>query len=141
MLEDIRFDFFLDGIRELHSLVGKEFYAIVVIRIVRSGDDDADVKIILTNEASNAGSRKNSSKGDGSATVEKSGGDDAGDMRAGFACVGANEGVGRRMTPVKEFGNGAAKRKESAVIEGSGAGDATNAVRSKKLPRHKVKGR
>jgi len=137
---DVRFDLFLDGIGELHAFMRKKFYAVVLVRIVRGGDHDADVKIILADEASDAGSGKNSRKGNGGAVVEKASGDDAGDMRTGFARVSADERVGRRMIAMKKLRNGAAKGKESAVIEGSGTGDATDAVRAEKLSRHRVKG-
>lgn len=61
-------------------------------------------------------------------------------MRTGFARVRADEGVGRDVVTVEIFGNGTADREKSGVVERSSAGDATNAVRSKKLSRHRVKG-
>jgi len=94
MLEEVRFDFFLDRIGEFHSLVGKKFYAVIPVRIVRGGDDDAGVKIILANEARNPGSRKNSRERDGGAAVEKASCNDTRDMRAGFARISAYEGMG-----------------------------------------------
>ena len=47
MLEDIRFEGFFYGVRELHACVGEKFYAVVVVRIVGGGDDHAGLKIIL----------------------------------------------------------------------------------------------
>ena len=45
-----------DGIGELHAFMRKEFDAVVLIRIVRCGDDDADMKIVVADKAGNAGS-------------------------------------------------------------------------------------
>jgi len=87
MFEDASFDFFLHGIRKLHAFVGEEFDAIVLIRIVRGGNDDTDVKIVQTNEASDTGSSENSGERNGSAPFEQTSGDNGGDVRAGFARV------------------------------------------------------
>jgi len=141
MLEDVRLNSFLDGIRDFHPLVGKGWHAIILIRIVRGGDDDAYVKIILAYEVGHAGSGEDSGEGGGGTTVEKAGCDYAGDMRTGFTGIGADQRMGRSVAAVKKFCDGAAKRKKSGVIEGRCTGDATNAVRAKKLSRHRVKGR
>src|SRR5438128_6841666 len=97
MLENSGFDFLFDGIGEFHAFVREEFDAIVVIRIVRSGDDHADVKIILANEASDARCGENSRGGNGSAAVYEARSDDGGNVRTGFAGVRADERVGRSM--------------------------------------------
>src|SRR5438876_6449584 len=106
MREDSRFDFFLDRVRKLHPFVGEKFDAIVLIRIVRSGDDDAYMEIVLADEAGNARSGKNAGEGNGGATLDEAGGHDGRYVRTGFASVGTDEGVGRSVVAVKKFGNG-----------------------------------
>ncbi len=141
VLEDVGFDFFLDGVRELHAFVGEELDAIVLIGIVGSRDNDADVKVIVTDKTGDAGSGQNSSKGNRSAALEKTCRDNSGDVRAGLAGVCADECVGGRVIAVKILGNGEAESKESGVVERRSSGDAANTVRTKKLSRHRVRGR
>ena len=141
MFQNSRFDSLLDGVRKLHAFVGKQFDAVVLIRIVGSGDDDADVKIVLPDETSDTGSGDDASKGNGSAALDEAGGDDGRDMRAGFAGVRADEGVRRRVVAMEVFGDGKADGKESGVVERRSSGDAADTVCSKKLSRHSVKGR
>jgi len=71
MLEDVGFESFLNGIREFHARVGEEFNAIVVKRVVRSGDDNAGLEITLPDEARDAGSSNNTGEGDGSAGLRE----------------------------------------------------------------------
>ena len=47
---------FFDGIGELHAFMREEFDAVVLIRIVRSGDDNANMKIVVADKAGDAGS-------------------------------------------------------------------------------------
>jgi hypothetical protein len=136
MFQDSGFDFLFDGIREFHTFVREELDAIVLIRIVRSGDDHADVKIILAHEASDSRRGENSGRGNGGATVGKTRGNNGGNMRPRFAGVRADERVGRRMIAMKIFADGAAERKESSVVEGRSSRDAANTVGAKKLSRH-----
>ena len=49
VLEDVGFEGFFDGVRELHACVREKFYAVILVRIVGGGDDDAGLKIILAN--------------------------------------------------------------------------------------------
>jgi len=121
--------------------VGEEFDAIVLIRIVRGGNDDTDVKIVPTNEASDTGSSENSGERNGSAPFEQTSGDNGRDVRAGFARVSTDQCVRRTVIAVKVFGDGKAKREESGIIERRSAGDTTNTVRTEKLSRHRVTGR
>jgi hypothetical protein len=141
MFENSGFDFLFDRIRKLHPFVREEFDAVVLIGIVRSGDDDADVKIILANEAGDAGSGENTGGGNGSAAVYEARSDDGGNMRAGFAGVRADQGVGRRMITMKIFGYGTSERKESGVIERRSSRNAADTVGAKKLSRHSLRGR
>ncbi|SRR5579871_1148324 len=97
MFENSGFDALLDSVRKLHAFMGEKFYAIVLVRIMRRGDDDADMKIVLADKAGNAGSGENSSKGNGSAAFQKAGGNDASNVRTGFASVSTDEGVGRSV--------------------------------------------
>jgi len=74
MLEDVGFEDFFNRVRELHACVGEKFYAVVVIRIVRSGNDDAGLKIILADEASHTWSGYDSGKGDRGAGLREASG-------------------------------------------------------------------
>ena len=100
MLQDSRFDPFLDRVRKLHPFVGKQFDAVVLVRIVRGGDDDANVEIILADEAGDAGSGEYASEGNGSAALDEASSNDRGYVGTGLAGVGTNERVGRGMIAV-----------------------------------------
>jgi len=141
MFQDSRFDSLFDGVRKFHAFVGEKLYAIVLIRIVRGGDDDTDVKIVLAHEASDAWSGEDASKRNGSATLNEAGGDDGCNVWAGFAGVRADEGVRRRVVAMEIFGDGKADSEESGVVEGRSSGDAADTICSKKLSRHSVRGR
>ncbi len=100
MFQDSRFDSFLDRVWKLHSFVGKQFYAVVLIGIVRGGDDDADMEIILANEAGDAGSGEDTSEGNGSAALDEASSHDCRYVGTGLAGVRTNERVGRGMVAV-----------------------------------------
>jgi hypothetical protein len=72
MFENVGFEHFFDGIGELHASVREKLYAIVVVRIVRGGNDDASLKIILANKTSDAGRSDNACKGYGRASFRQS---------------------------------------------------------------------
>src|SRR5258707_12221376 len=141
MFQDSRFDSFLDRVWNLHSFVGKQFYAVVLIGIVGSGNDDANVEIVLADEAGDAGSGKYASEGNGSAALDEASGHDGRYVRTGLAGVRTNERVGRGMVAVQVFGNGKADGKESGVVERGSSGNAADTICSKKLSRHRVRGR
>jgi len=63
MLQDVRFEGFFYRVRELHARVGEKFYAIVLVRIVGGGDDHAGLKIILADQAGDAGCGNDACKG------------------------------------------------------------------------------
>ncbi len=62
MFENVRFEGLFDRVRELHACVREKFYTVVVVRIVRGGDNHASLKIILADEAGDARSGDNASK-------------------------------------------------------------------------------
>jgi hypothetical protein len=95
ILEDVGFEGFFDRVGELHACMREKFYAVVVVRIVGRGDDDAGLKIILAHEAGYAGGGYDAGKSDGSASLREASGQESGDVRAGFACVHADEHVSR----------------------------------------------
>ena len=141
MFQDSRFNSFLDRVRELHPFVRKQFNAVVLVGIVGSGNHDTNVKIILADEAGDAGSGEYASKGDGSATLNEAGGYDGRDVGTGFASIGTDEGVGRGVVAVEIFGDGKADGEESGVVERGSSGNAADTICSKKLSRHRVRGR
>jgi hypothetical protein len=136
MLEDVRFELLFDGIGKLHAGVGEKLYAVVLIRIVGSGNDDAGLKIILADETSDAGSGNDAGKSDRGAGFGESSGEEGGDVRAGFASVHADENMSRGMFAEKIGGERAADGEKSGVIEGRSARDAANAIGSEKFFGH-----
>lgn len=128
MLEDIGFEFFLDGIREFHAGVREKFYAIVVIGIVRSGNDDAGVKIVLADEASYTWSRDNTGESDRGASLLEASGKQSGDVGTGFTRVHADENVSSGMFAQQVSGEGATCGEESGVVKRGSAGNAANTV-------------
>jgi len=136
VLKNVCFERFFDGIGELHAGVGEKLYAIVVIRIVRGGNNNAGLKIILADEAGDAGGGDDACKSDGRALMGEAGGKESGDVRAGFARVHADEDVSSGMFANQIGGERAAGGEESGVVEWRSAGDAANAVGSEKFFRH-----
>ncbi len=114
----------------------EKFDAVILIGIVGGGNDDANVKVIVANEAGDAWSREDSGERDRCAPMGKAGGDDGSDVGAGFAGIRADQGVGRSVVAVKKFGNGTAKGKEGGIVERGNSRDAANAVCSKELSGH-----
>src|SRR6267142_1508793 len=100
MFQDSRCYSFLDRVSKLHPFVGKQFDAVVLVRIVRGGDDNADMEIILANEAGDAGSGKYASEGNGSAALDEASGHDGRYVGTGLAGVRTNERVRRGMIAV-----------------------------------------
>jgi hypothetical protein len=136
MLEDVSFEGFFDGIRELHARVGEKLYTIVVIRIVRGGNDDAGLKIILADEAGDAGRSNDAGKSNGRTGLRESGGEKSGNVGAGFAGVHADENVGGGMFAEQIGGEGTAGGEKSSVVERWRAGNAANTVGSEKFFGH-----
>jgi hypothetical protein len=136
MFENVRFEGFFDGIWELHACVREQLYAVVMVRIVGGGDDDAGLKIILADEAGDAGCGDDACKGYGCTSLCKAGGEKSGDVRAGFAGVHANENVGRGVFAKQISTERAAGGEESGVIERRSAGNAANSIGSEKFFGH-----
>ncbi len=136
MPKNVRFESFFDGIGELHAGVREKLYAIVVIRIVRSGNNNSGLKIILADEAGDAGGGDDARKSDGRTFMGEAGGKESGDMRAGFARVHADEDVSSGMFANQIGRERTARGEESRVVERRSAGDAANAVGTEKFFRH-----
>jgi hypothetical protein len=139
VLSDTCFQDFFDGIGEFHSSVREELYAVVVKRVVRGGDDHAGLKIILANEAGDAGSGDNASERDGSAALGQAGGEDRGDVWARFAGVHADEDASRANLAKEISSERATGGKESSVVKRRGAGDAADTVGAEKFFGHSGK--
>ena len=141
MLKYARFDLFFRGVWELHAFVREELDPVVLKRIVRGRNDDANMKVIVANETSDAGCGQDAGKRDRSTARQEACGDDTGNVWAGFAGVRADQGVGRSVVAVKIFRNGDAESKKRSVVEGRSSWDAADTVRSEELSRHRVRGR
>lgn len=136
MLENVRFEFFFDGIRELHASVRKEFHAVVLIRIVRRGNNDAGLKIILADQAGHARSGDDASECDGGAGLLQASGEESSDVRAGFPGVHADQNASSGMFAEQKGGKRAASSEKSSVVERRSAGNAADAVGSEKFFGH-----
>ena len=136
MLEDIGFESFLDRIREFHSGVREELDAVVVIRIVRSGDNHAGLKIVLTHEAGNPRSGDDPGEGDGNTGLRKARGEKGGDMRPGFARVHADEGVRLRSVAAQISAERTADGIKRGVVERRSSGNTTDPIRSEEFFGH-----
>ena len=138
-LEDQRFDFGFDGIGEFHAVGGDELHAVVVIRIVRGGDDDAGAEFFAADEPGDAGSGDDAGGNGFGAGSGESAGDAFGNVRTGFAGVAADEdarlgtGAGVRAQVGAER---VADAIECGVIERVDAGEAANAVSAEELFGH-----
>src|SRR5215472_12169979 len=62
MLQNIGFQLLLNRVGKFHARMREELHAVVLKRIVRSGNDHAGLKIILPNETSDTGSGDHSGK-------------------------------------------------------------------------------
>lgn len=136
MLEDVRFKNFFDGIRELHAGMRKKLYAVVVVRIVRGGNNDASLKIILADETSNAWRGDDACKSNRPAGLRDSSSEKSGDVRAGFARVHADEDVSGGVLAEQIRSERAARGIKSGVIERRGAGNTANTICSEKFFGH-----
>jgi hypothetical protein len=136
MLEDVGFKSFFDGVRELHARVRKKLYAVVLIRIVGSGNDHAGLKIILADEAGDAGRSDDAGKGDGGTGLRETRGEESGNVRAGLSCVHADKNVSGGVLAEQISGERTAGGVKSGVVERRSAGDAADAVCSEKFFGH-----
>ena len=128
VLEDIGFELFFDRIGEFHAGVREKLDAIVVKRIVGGGNNDAGLKIVLADEAGDAGGGYDTGESDGGACLREASGQESGDVRAGFAGVHSNEDVRGGVFAEEKGGEGTADGKKGGVVERRRAGNAANAV-------------
>ena len=136
MLEDVRFESLFDRVRELHTCVGEKLHAVIVVGIVRGGNDDAGLKIVLANEAGDAGCGDDARKSNRTAGLREPGGEEGGNVWARFARVHADENVSSGMLAQQIGGERTAGGEKSGVVERRCAGNAANAVGSEKFFGH-----
>jgi len=140
MLQDVGFERFLDGIGEFHARVREELYSVVVIRIVRRGDDHAGLKIILADETRHARRRYDARASNRGAAMNKAGGKERANVWPGFARVHADERVGFRVFAAQESADGAADRVKGGVVERKSSGNAADPIRSEEFFGHEILG-
>ena len=114
----------------------KEFYAIVVIRIVGSRDNHASLKIIFANQAGDSRSGDDSGKFRAGARLLQARGKQRGDMRARFAGIHADQGVGRAEIVMQVAAKSAPNRIKRVVVERRRPGNATDTIGTKKFFSH-----
>lgn len=136
MLKNVGFELFFDGIGELHARVREKLDAIVLVRIVRGGDDHTGLKIILADEAGDPGSGNDSRKSNRCAGMLQPRSEESGDVRAGFASIHADQGVGSGVFAEQISSERTAGGKKRGVIERRSAGKTADAVGSEELFGH-----
>jgi len=136
MFENVCFESLFDGVRELHACVREKLYAVVVVGIVGCGNDHAGLKIILADEAGDAGCGDDACKGDRTAGLRESYGEESGDVRAGLTRIHADENVSSGVFAKQIGGEGTAGGEKSGVVERRRAGDAANTIGSEKFFGH-----
>src|SRR5580704_22999 len=136
MLENIFLKLFFRSVRKLHPGMREELYAIILERIVRSGDDHSCLKIILANEACDTRSSYDPGKGDRRIRLRQPRSKKLGNVRTGFARVYADQDVRGAVFPLQIRGKRAARGMERRVVQRRRAGDAANAVGPKEFLSH-----
>ena len=125
-------DLFLDSIGKLHALAAKELDAVELRRIVRSGDDDAAVELVLDGEQRHGRRRNNAAAVRAAALGHNAGGQSALEHGARKTRVAADADV-----RTKELGRRAAQAKREVARE-VGIGDATDAVGTEDVLGHRI---
>lgn len=136
VLENIGFEFEFDGIREFHAGVREKLHAIVVVRIVRGGNNNASLKIVLADETGDARCGDNAREGNGCAGVFEPGSEEGSNVGAGFAGVHADKNVCGRVFAEQKGGERTAGGEKSGVVERRSARNAANAVGSEQFFGH-----
>lgn len=125
-------DLFLDSIGKLHALATKELDAVELRRIVRSGDDDAAVKLVLDGEQCHGRRRNNAAAVRAAALGHNAGGQSTLEHGTRKTRVAADADV-----RAKELGRRAAQAKREVARE-VGIGDATDAVGTEDVLGHRI---
>jgi len=136
MAEDFGFDLLLGIVREFHAGAGEEFDAVVVIGIVRGGNHDARGEAVLAHQAGNAGRADDAGGSGHNIFLAQSGGDLAGDMRAGFARVHADEDARGSSLAAQIRAETASDPEKRVVVQGKLSWNAANPVRPEQFSRH-----
>src|SRR5579883_475727 len=134
--EDAPLDLFLGGIRKFHAGVGKELHTIVLIGIVRGGDDHACLKIVLADQAGYSGGGDDTGKSDRRAGFGQALGKEGSDVRAGLARIHADQNAGGAvLVPqvLAESQTGGVKRR---VVQGRSTRDSADAVSAEEFFGH-----
>ena len=125
-------DLLLDSIGKLHTLAAKELDAVELRRIVRSGDDDAAVELVLDGE------QRHGRRGDDAAAVRTAAlGHDAGSQSALEHGARKTRIAADADVWAKELGRRAAQAKREVARE-VGVGDATDAIGTEDVLGHRI---
>ena len=125
-------DLLLDGVGKLHALAAKELDAVELRRIMRSGDDDAAVELVLNGEQRHGRRRDNAAAVRSAALGHNAGGQSTLEHGARKARVAADADI-----RTKELGRRAAQAKREVARE-VGIGDATDAVGTEDVLGHRI---
>ena len=125
-------DLFLDRVGKLHTLAAKELDAVELRRIMRSGDDDAAVKLVLNGEQRHSRRRDNAAAVRTAALGHNAGGQSALEHGARKARVAADADI-----RTEELGRRAAQAKREVARE-VGVGDTADAVGTEDVLGHRI---
>ena len=125
-------DLFLDSIGKLHALAAKELDAVELRRIVRSGDDDAAVELVLDGEQRHGRRRDNAAAMRTAALCHNASGQSTLEHGTRKTRVAADADV-----RAKELGRRAAQAKREVARE-VGVGDATDAIGTEDVLGHRI---
>jgi len=128
MLKNIRFDLLFCGIRKLHPSMRKKFYPIVLKRIMRSGDHNARLKIVLANEAGNAWCRYNPGKSNRRSRLREPRGKKRGNVRTGFASIHPDKDMSGTVFALEIGAQRTSRGIQRGVIQRRCARDAANSI-------------
>ena len=125
-------DLFLDSIGKLHTLAAKELDAVELRRIVRSGDDNAAIELVLNSEQRHGGRGDNAAAMRTAALGHNAGGQSALEHGARKARVAADADI-----RTKKLGRRTAQAKREVARE-VGIGDATDAIGTEDVLGHRI---
>ena len=125
-------DLFLDRVGKLHTLAAKELDAVELRRIMRSGDDDAAVELVLNGEQRHSRRRDNAAAVRAATLGHNAGGQGTLEHGARKTRVATDADV-----RTKELGRRAAQAKREVARE-VGVGDAADAVGTEDVLGHRI---
>ena len=128
--ENLRFQRFFHRIGEFHARMRKQFHAVVVIGVVRCGDHNAGLEVILPHQTGNPGSGDDSGKLGARAGFLETRCQHGRDMQTGFTRVHADQGMRGAMLAAQKIAQCASGSEKGLVVERRRSGNTANSIRA-----------